>query len=673
MRLLRRFNDVGIGIRVAAGFAVVILFLVGLGAKSFLTLSTVDDGLGRFAAAAAATTDAAAVNAGYLDLKVAVREYVAQASAERAERAQATHRHLLMLVDRAAEQSASEEARDAFLGVQRLLDAYAERFAAMVETRSRLADLRDYRLVAAGDALHGDLQELIDAVAADRPRLALSLSRALTEAMAGRDHALRFTAFAGPDDRQRAAAAFERAGSMLAGLRGTVPAGLDAPLAAVVDRLDGVAAALGDWAELAAEADRVAGTEVEAIGGQIGDALAIIGVVADSRTSTIETEVGQRLDTGRQVVVIGSLAAVALAFGASVLISASVSRPITAMARAMHRLKDGDLEVAIPAVGQRDEVGEMADSVQVFKESAREVERMRRQQAEAEERAAAERRVAMATLAEQFEHSVGEVVDALGSATNELQSIAESMSSTADETRRQAGRVAEAAERASGNVSTVAAAAEQMSQSVGEIGQRVRRSTEVAGKAVARALETDKTMHGLSESAERVGDVVRLIHEIAEQTNLLALNATIEAARAGEAGKGFAVVAGEVKNLATQTGSATGEIAAQVGSMREVVGGAVAAIQAIRGTIEEMSEMASAIAAAVEQQSAATAAIASNAREAAAGTRQVLDQIGGVQEAAEEAGAAAEEVVGAVGSLNRQSVSLHGQVESFLGEVRGGR
>ncbi len=154
------------------------------------------------------------------------------------------------------------------------------------------------------------------------------------------------------------------------------------------------------------------------------------------------------------------------------------------------------------------------------------------------------------------------------------------------------------------------------------------------------------------------------------QTNLLALNATIEAARAGEAGKGFAVVASEVKALATQTAKATEEIGVQIAGMQQATGLTVSAIDHIRGTISEISQIATTIASAIEEQGAATQEIARNVQQAAQGTHEVASNITGVTRAASETGAGSSQVLGAANELSKQSETLRAEVDRFLADVR---
>ena len=230
----------------------------------------------------------------------------------------------------------------------------------------------------------------------------------------------------------------------------------------------------------------------------------------------------------------------------------------------MDRLAKGDLATVIPGTDRRDEVGEMAATVLVFKESMTETERLRTAQEAIKHQAAAEQKAALNRMADGFEGKIGGLVGMLSSGSTELEATAQSMTATAGDGNRQAAAVAAAAEEASTGLHTVASASEELTASIAEISRQVAQSSKITGQAVADAKRTDAIVRALAEGAEKIGAVVGLITNIASQTNLLALNATIEAARAGDAGKGFAVVASEVKSLANQTGKATEEIGAQI-------------------------------------------------------------------------------------------------------------
>ncbi len=350
----------------------------------------------------------------------------------------------------------------------------------------------------------------------------------------------------------------------------------------------------------------------------------------------------------------------------------SLVGPVKGMTETMNRLAAGDHGIAVPALENRDEIGDMGRAVQVFKENAIRVTAMTGEQEAAKAKAAAEQRRAMNAMADAFEGSVKGIVQTVSSAATEMQATAGSMSSTAERTARQATTVAAAAEQASANVQTVAAAAEELTSSIGEIGRQVSESSRISQMAVGEAVRTNEMVQGLAAAVGKISDVVALINDIASQTNLLALNATIEAARAGEAGKGFAVVASEVKNLANQTARATDEIGGQIAAVQSATAESVGAIRGIGGTISKINEIASAIAAAVEEQGAATQEIARNIQQAATGTQQVTSNIEGVTQAAADTGAAAEQVLDSAGQLSQQAALLSTEVDGFVTRIRAG-
>ncbi|MFT4276090.1 MAG: methyl-accepting chemotaxis protein [Rhodopseudomonas sp.] len=351
-------------------------------------------------------------------------------------------------------------------------------------------------------------------------------------------------------------------------------------------------------------------------------------------------------------------------------ISRSITKPLGALGARMKALAEGQLDAAIPGVERRDEVGEMAATVQVFKDNALRIRGLEQQEQEAQRRAAAERAALMRGIADEFESSVNGVVTSVADATRQMQSTAQSMTSTAADASTRAAAVGSASDSSSSMVGTVAAASEELSASVQEISRQVEQSRAIAGRAVSDAELTNETVMQLSVGAEKIGEVVQLIHSIASQTNLLALNATIEAARAGESGRGFAVVASEVKALASQTAKATEDISAQVAAMQASTSSAVQSIGSITATIGEINKITMAISTAVEQQGAATREIALNIQSVAAGANEISDHIGGVSSAAAATGDAAADVLSHAEALGGQSVALQSSVDDFLRKIR---
>jgi methyl-accepting chemotaxis protein len=347
-----------------------------------------------------------------------------------------------------------------------------------------------------------------------------------------------------------------------------------------------------------------------------------------------------------------------------------LARPIADLKIVMEAFARNELKAAVPGIERRDEVGDMARTVEVFKTNAIEVERLKAGLEATEKRAAEQHKIDMKKLADDFDGAVGEIIETVSSAATELEASAGTLTSTAVRSQELTTMVSTASEEASTNVQSVASATEELTSSVNEISRQVQESARMASEAVGQARKTNEHVGKLSQAATRIGDVVELINTIAGQTNLLALNATIEAARAGEAGRGFAVVASEVKALAEQTARATGEIGQQIAGIQSATHESVNAIKEISGTIEKLSEISSTIAAAVEEQGAATQEISRNVQQAAQGTTQVSSNIIDVQRGATETGSASSQVLSAAQSLSKDSNRLKLEVGKFLSSVR---
>jgi methyl-accepting chemotaxis protein len=375
-------------------------------------------------------------------------------------------------------------------------------------------------------------------------------------------------------------------------------------------------------------------------------------------------------DAVRMWMMVAFAIAVVVLAAVGFLLGRSISKALAGMVGAMTRLARGELSISVPGIGRRDEIGEMAGAVEVFRTNMAEAERLRTEQIEAEARGRQQRKVDMHRLADNFEGAVGEIIETVSSAATELEASSNTLTQAAERGNGLATVVAAASEEASANVQSVSSASEEMTSSISEISRQVQESARVADVAVQQAERTNGRVAELTKAASRIGDVVELINTIASQTNLLALNATIEAARAGEAGKGFAVVATEVKALAEQTAKATGEISQHIGAIQTATQDSVGAIKEIGDTIARMSEISSAIAAAVEEQGAATQEISRNIQHAAQGTSEVSANIGDVQRGAGETGAASAQVHSAAQSLSQESNRLKSEVARFLESVR---
>ncbi|MEA2929640.1 MAG: hypothetical protein QOG38_2068, partial [Hyphomicrobiales bacterium] len=343
-------------------------------------------------------------------------------------------------------------------------------------------------------------------------------------------------------------------------------------------------------------------------------------------------------------------------------------RRLIRMGDAMRRLSAGETELRVPALADRDEIGEMARSLEVFR--AGEIERRgfaARQ--ESEQAAQRERATGIEQMIGDFRATVTAVIAAVADNVSSMEATARTLSSIAADAGSQARSASTSSEQTSSNVRSVAGATEELGASIRDISEQAGQANRVVEHAATIAKSADHLVGQLASGAARIGDVVKLIRAIAEQTNLLALNATIEAARAGEAGRGFAVVASEVKTLASQTAKATEEIAAQVGAIQGSTAEAVSAIRQISDVMGDISRFTSTIAVSVEEQSASTQEIGRNVHEAATGARELAGNMATVTEAIEETNRSASAVLDASNALTAQAGTLQHAVDTFLDRV----
>ena len=430
-------------------------------------------------------------------------------------------------------------------------------------------------------------------------------------------------------------------------------------------RLD-VFALRGLELELASQADKAL-AENRQIAARMGEGVQAVVANAHAVAAAAGADGRTAITWANRMLLAAAVAAV-IAVVATILLGRRISRPIVAMTAAMRRLAGGDLGTPIPVVVRKDEVGQMADALDVFRQNAR-AARALQQEAEHEHAQKARRQAAMDRYTQDFGTSAAGVMENLARSAESMRAHAADMSAATHRVRENATLTAEGAAASAQNLDAVAAAVGELSSSINEISAHVERAAQAAHAAVERATATDARMVSMTELAERVGEIVRLINDIAARTNLLALNATIEAARAGDAGKGFAVVAGEVKALATQTARATGEISTQIAAIRSATVEAADAVRGVTAAIGQVEAVATAISAAVEEQAVVTRDIATSIQQVTTATLSATTAMQEVAGASERTDAVSSAVLAGADTVSQDAATLRGEVTHFLQAV----
>ncbi|MDY0872049.1 methyl-accepting chemotaxis protein [Dongia rigui] len=659
-----------ISTRIQLGFGFILALLAGFIVFSFVSLQDIRTNLDEYIRIAENAMTVQRIDRNVVDLRRNVLSFERENNAQSLDRAKALLAQLKTDIATRIETTKSAERKAMFTEMGQLVDAYAGNLDTLVALKAERDKVQNEQMSALGAAAGKTMSDLLESALNSEDFVGAAYAgQAIEKMLTARVSAARYTATGDPK--------LIEAAQKYVSLFGMDVNTLQAKLVNMIYRtraLD-VAKSMKEYgAHLVALADMA--VKIDALDKTMSDQATRFAEVS---AAVLESQLGSMggvkdlvmATIGSAITIMIVVAALALGIGALAgwLIGRSIARPVRNMTDTMGELARGNLDIDIPAQENRDEIGDMARTVVVFKDAL-----VAQRQTDAAAKAEAETKLKRAqeldSLIQSFEGQVGALVGSLSTAASELQSSAQSMSATADQANQQSSAVALAAEQTTANVQTVAAATEELTSSISEIGRQVSQSTSIAQKAVSQASETNAQVQGLAVSAQAIGAVVQLINDIASQTNLLALNATIEAARAGEAGKGFAVVASEVKNLASQTAKATDEIGAKITEIQGATAQSVAAIEGISKVIEEISHISTTIAAAVEEQTAATNEIARNVQQASQGTTQVSGNIQGVTAAAGETGKAAGQVLGAATELGHQSSSLSDAVGLFITKVR---
>jgi methyl-accepting chemotaxis protein len=671
MAIDRTLSSLTVKARIFLGFGLVLGLLALVAAIGAQGLSSATDRMDKYALVSGNSVRVAVLVGTFTEARRNVRLYATDGSEDSAKAARSLFEELRKTLPLAIADTIDPGRLENLKKIGALLDGYAANFEKLAAARVEKERLINEQLTVHGQKARETLAAIVGSAMTEGDFEAAAYTGQAQEGLLGaRLLASRFTATPNQQLADGARKQLELFGKTVQGLEGRLR---DA-----------------NRKRLAKEAAAAAELYANALNQMIADTLTVedlANTVLRQQAREIskladETRVSQSAalralqeDTGaamRRSLTIGlilSAGALVLGLILATTIAGSIVRPVQAMTSTMTTLASGNKAVEIPATDNRDEIGEMARAVQVFKESMIQAERL-----EAQARTEQEREVGRGRqrelLTADFDVMIRRVIGKVDNTVESVHSTSTSLHAAAEQTSRQSAAVAAAAEQATANIQTVASAAEELGASTHEISRRVQDTTRITREAVDGVQTADATVEGLSTAAQKIGEIVNLINDIAAQTNLLALNATIEAARAGEAGKGFAVVANEVKHLATQTAKATSEIAEQIGGIQGTTQSAVAAIKTVGGAIARVNEVVSSIAAAVEEQNAATQEIVRNVQEAADGNHEVTRNISEVSSAARLTGEMASNMFQVAQVLEESGTSLGKHVDTFLVSVK---
>ena len=668
-------NNLGISSRLYLAFGVIAAIIVAMGAKTIWTTTSLDSDFNKFAHEGEVLVGVAHITRSFMEMHASAETYFVAPDQKAFKEAKAAHDKLLVEIDAELPKLTVPEKAEKMKEARHLVEEYWNGFVELAKDRREQKKIYNTTLKDTGETLRKELLELYkhvreEEVAADQPGDALDIiSDAMIHLLIARDDASRFVYGHDKAALDHAYKEIERVRKdLVADPVKRLSAKDQALIKKAVKHLDEYHAALKHYAKLEKHAKELHDTIMVKDKDKIladMDAIEKLAIEKEHKIGKhVHAEAAQAITLSVLALILAVVAAGALSF----VLGRMISRPVNGVAETMHALSEGRLDTKMPEVKGKNEIAEMISALRVFRENMQKRVEMQTQQAKDQE-LKSRRQDEVNQLVGIFGSTIRGVFDRVSSSSETMSQTALELSNSASSASDQAAVLNDEANETARAVTTVSSAAEELSASIGEIQRRVDHSADISNKAIECAQETSDSFSQLLEASQQITSVVALIQEIAEQTNLLALNATIEAARAGEAGKGFAVVASEVKELATQTAKATGDISEQVGAVQRTAKEAETNMATINTTIAEINDVASSIASAVSEQQVATNEIAQSVEVVAASARKVGESVAVVSGSADQSRDGATGVKAGADDVAQEARVLSTEVETFLGAL----
>ena len=669
-------KNIKISYQILVAFSLIIFVIAALGVYSIVTVRTLDHDFNEFAEHVHALEAVGQISRNFSNIQLLSKEYIEHSNDDNLRKINIAHDEILKLIDKKISILHIKEEIEKLKEVRKLVEEYWEGFKKLSKDRREQKKVIDIELHKTGDKL----QEKITLVYKHLRKKELQtqtintqidiIQDAVVHLLIARDHTNRFI-YSG-DEKEVKYALSEMARvrkDITAKEMETLDAEDQALLKDAIVQLDKYKKAMQHFIKLDLDVVRLQRDVMDKATDVILKDLKDIEKIATAAEKKIAKHVHEQVSTAVVTATISVLAAIAFALILSLGLGRMISRPVRELSNAMKRIAEGDLDTEIPQEKRKDEIGEMLDALKIFQENMIKRHEIQRQQEESD-RLKIRRQEEVNQLVGIFGNTIKGVFEKVGRASNEISEKAAELKDVANSTSEQASLLNRDAGETASSVTTASSAAEELTASIGEIQSQADHSAAMTKDAMKKTENTSNKFTELLNATQQITSVVDLISEIAEQTNLLALNATIEAARAGEAGRGFAVVASEVKDLATQTAKATGDISEQVGNVQEMTKHAEDALSQINETIKEISEVGSSIAESVRQQQFATSEIAQSLDIVSSGAASVGQSVEVVLDSSNKNSSSAEGVKGQADLVSKESKELGEEVEIFLGALK---